>query len=151
MADDTLKHIKSLREKTGAPILEIKKMLEKTKNDIKKTEELLKEWSAKKAASKEGEETHAGVVESYIHLGGKVGSMIVLSCQTDFVARTDDFKKLAREIAMQVASMNPKDEKELLKQSYIRDQKKTIETLVKDHIAKLGENITVKKISRFSV
>lgn len=151
MVDDTIKHIKTLREKTGAPILEVKKALVKTKNDIKKAEESLKEWSAKKAASKQGEETHAGIVESYIHPGGKVGSMIILTCQTDFVARTDDFKNLGREIAMQVASMNPKDEKELLKQAYIRDSKKTIEILIKDHVAKLGENITVKKITRFSI
>lgn len=150
MANDTLTNIKALREKTGAPILEIKKALEKSNNNIKSAEEELKEWSEKKALSKAGQATSAGVVDSYIH-AGKVGAMIVLSCQTDFVARTDEFKKLAREISMQVASMNPKDINELLKQTYIRDSKKTIESLIKDSIAKLGENIQVKKIVRVTL
>lgn len=150
MANNQLANIRLLREKTQAPILEIKKALEKSNNDIKKAEVALKEWSDKKAASKAGEATSAGIVESYIH-AGKVGSMVVLSCQTDFVARTDEFKKLAKEIAMQIASMEPRDVNDLLKQTYIRDSKKTVEQLVKEAVAKLGENIKIKKIIRFTI
>ncbi|MBI2028844.1 elongation factor Ts [Candidatus Gottesmanbacteria bacterium] len=150
MSNNQLTNIKLLREKTQAPILEIKKALEKSNNDILKAEVALKEWSDKKAASKAGEATSMGVVEAYIH-SGKVGAMVILTCQTDFVARTNEFKKLAKEIAMQVASMDPKDVNDLLKQSYIRDAKITINDIIKEKVAKLGENIKIKKIIRFSI
>lgn len=142
--------IKKLRDETQAPILEIKKALEKASGDFQKAHSELKKWSDEKAAKKKGETTSQGIVEAYIHAGGNVGSLIVLTCQTDFVARTTDFKKLAHELAMQVASMNPKDVKVLLSQTYIRDSKKTIKTLIDENIAKLGENIEVKKLIRFS-
>ena len=80
-----------------------------------------------------------------------VGSLVSLACETDFVARTDDFKNLAKEIAMQVAAMNPKNAEELMKQAYIRDPKVTIEDLIKEQIAKLGENIQVKNFSRQTI
>lgn len=143
--------IKKLRDETQAPILEIKKALEKANGDFQKARLELKKWSNEKAAKKKGEATFQGIVEAYVHAGGTVGSLIVLTCQTDFVARTADFKNLAHELAMQVASMNPKDEKDLLSQTYIRDSKKTIKALVDETIAKLGENIIVKKITRFSI
>ncbi len=146
-----LENIKKLRKKTGASILKIKQALEESKGNPDKALTALQKWAEKEAAKKKGQATSAGLVEAYIHVGGKVGSLIVLSCQTDFVARTNEFKQLAHEIAMQVASMDPKNVNELLNQSYIRDPKKTIKSLVDESIAKMGENIEVKKIIRFSI
>lgn len=147
----SINDIKKLREKTGAPILEIKKALEENKGNFDKTLISLQKWAKEQAAKKKSEATSQGLVEAYIHAGGKVGSLIILSCQTDFVARTGEFKQLAHELAMQVASMNPKDVDKLLKQTYIRDPKKTIRALIDEAIAKMGENIEVKKIIRFSI
>jgi len=147
----SLDDIKKLRAETEAPVLEVKKALEKANGDYDRAKAHLEVWSKEQAAKKSGEATSAGVVESYIHTGCKVGAIIVLGCQTDFVARTDNFKTLAHEIAMQVASMDPKDVSSLLDQTYIRDPKKKIKDLVNEQIAKLGENIIIKKLVRFSV
>src|SRR3990167_9977279 len=142
--------IKKLREKTGAGVADCREALEEAKNDLKKAEEILTKKGFEKAAKKSDRETKAGLVESYVHQA-RVGAMVELLCETDFVARTDEFKTLAHEVAMQVASMNPKDSATLLKQEYIRDPQKTIADLVKEVIAKLGENITVGRISRFEL
>jgi elongation factor Ts len=142
--------IKTLREKTGAGIADCREALETTKNDLKKAEEYLKKKGFEKAAKKADRETKSGLIDSYIHQG-RVGSIVELLCETDFVARTDEFKNLAHEISMQVASMNPKDVKVLEKQEYIRDAQKTIGDLVKETIAKLGENITIGRFSRFEL
>lgn len=143
--------IKKLREETGAPVLEIKKALEEARGDGKKAREILKRSGFERAAKKAERETKAGVVETYIHSTKNSGATVVMVTETDFVARTDEFRNLAREVAMQVTAMNPKDEKELLKQPYIRDPEKTIGDLVKENIAKFGENIKVKEFKRFKV
>lgn len=142
--------IKKLRERTGAGIADVREALEEAKGDLKAAEKLLRERGFEKAAKKEGRETKAGLIESYVHQA-RVGAMIEVFCETDFVARTDEFKTLAHEIAMQVASMNPKDNSELLKQEYIRDPSKTVGDLIKETIAKLGENITIGRIARFEI
>src|SRR6185312_17287919 len=100
--------------------------------DYKKALELLHSKAAEKAAKKADRETGQGIVETYVHGGGKIGVMVMLLCETDFVARTDEFKHLAHEIAMQIAAMNPENEEELLKQEYIKDPSKTIEQMVKE-------------------
>lgn len=143
--------IKTLREKTAAGIMDCRRALEETKGDAKKAEELLKIWGVQKAEKKADRETKAGSVDSYVHAGGKVGVLLELLCETDFVARTDDFKKLSHEICLQIASMDPKDTKSLLKQEYIRDPGVNIETLVKQTIGKLGENITIARFTRFEL
>lgn len=143
--------IKKLREKTGGGIADCRKALEEAKGDFKKAEELLKSWGIDKATSKADRAVGAGLVETYIHGGGKVGSMVEINCETDFVARTDEFKALAHEVAMQVAAMDPKDVKELMEQLYIRDAGKKIETLVGETIAKVGENIQIKRFMRFEL
>lgn len=142
--------IKQLREKTGAGVADCREVLEVAKGDIKKAEELLKVKGFEKAAKKGDRETNAGLIDSYIHQG-RVGSIIELMCETDFVARTDEYKELAHEISMQVASMNPKNVAALEKQEYIRDPSKTIGDLVKEAIAKLGENITIGRFQRFEL
>ena len=103
-----------------------------------------------KATKKEGKETSQGIIESYVHQR-RVGVLVELRCETDFVARTDEFKNLAHEIALQVASMNPKNVEALLKSTYIRDESMTTEGLVKQTVAKVGENITIAQFARLSL
>lgn len=143
--------IKKLREKTGAGIADSRKALEEAKGNLAKAEELVKSWGLDKAATKADRAVGAGLVETYIHGGGKVGAMVEVACETDFVARTDEFKNLCHELAMQAAAMDPKDVEEFLKQEYIRDGSKTIEQLVKETIAKVGENIKVRRFMRFEL
>lgn len=143
--------LKKLREETSAGVSDCRQALEDAKGDYEKAKKLIMERGLEKAAKKEGKETAQGIVDSYIHASGKVGVLIELRCETDFVARTDDFKKLAHEIALQVAAMNPKNVKELLASAYIRDASSTIDALIKLTIAKVGENITVARFSRLSL
>lgn len=143
--------IKKLRVKTGAGIMEAKKALEETKGDLKKAAEILKKQGLLKAEKKEGRKTGEGVIESYIHVTGKVGVLVEVQCETDFVARTPDFKNLCHELAMQIASMKPKNIDELLKQEYIRDSSSTIANLIKSLIGKVGENIVVKRFQRMEL
>ena len=143
--------LKKLRLETSAGIADCRKALEETGSDYKKAGEWLRKHGLEKASKKEGRETSQGLIESYIHQNGRVGALVEVLCETDFVARTDEFKKLVHEICMQAAAMNPKDVDALLKQAYIRDASKTIEDLVKEAIAKVGENIVVKRLQRFEI
>lgn len=151
MAQLDLKAIKKLRDETSASIADCRKALEQANGDEKKALEWLKKRAGEIAAKKADRETGQGIVEAYIHGAGKVGVLVELLCETDFVAKTDEFKVLAKEIAMQVAAMNPADVEALLKQDYIRDGSLTIEQLVKNAIGKIGENITVKRFVRFEI
>lgn len=151
MANADIELLKKLRVETSASIADCRKALEETDNDYKKAQDWLKKRGIEKAEKKSDRATEQGLVESYIHAGGKVGVLLEILCETDFVARTDDFKNLAREISMQVAAMNPKDVSALLKQEYIRDGSITIEELIKSVIGKLGENITVKRFQRYAL
>jgi len=146
-----LKLLKKLREETGVSIADIRMALEETGNDEKKTIEWLKKHGIEKADKKAQRETSQGLVEAYVHQNGKIGAVVVLTCETDFVARTEDFKHLAHELAMQVAALNPKSVKDLTEQEYIRDASVKISDLVKQTIAKLGENITIAEIKRFEI
>lgn len=143
--------IKKIREETGASIADVRIALEETGSKYDKAIDWLKKHGIEKAGKKADRKTSQGLIESYIHQNGKVGAMIEILCETDFVARTDDFKHLAHEVAMQVAAMNPKSVDTLLKQEYIRDSSITIENLVKQAIGKLGENIVIKDIKRFEI
>jgi elongation factor Ts len=107
MAEITTQMIKELRERTGAGIVDCKKALQEANGDMEKAVEILRRKGAAKAAKKAERATAEGIVVSYIHAGGKVGALVELNCETDFVARTEDFKKLGYEIAMQVAAMSP--------------------------------------------
>lgn len=146
-----VKLIKKLRDETQASIADVRKALEETSGNYEKAIVWLKKHGIEKAEKKADRVTAQGLVESYIHQNGKVGALIEILCETDFVARTDDFKHLAHEVAMQVAAMNPKDVDTLLKQEYIRDNSVTVENLIKQSISKLGENIVVKSITRFEI
>lgn len=140
-----LDDIKRLREETSAGVTDCRQALVDAGGDYQKAEKLLAERGLEKAAKKEGKETSQGIIESYVHSNGRVGVVVELRCETDFVARTDEFKKLAHEIALQVAAMKPKNVKTLLAQVYIRDPNLTVAELIKQTIAKLGENITVAR------
>lgn len=157
----TTTQIKELREKTGAGIMECKRALDEG-GSMPEAEKLLKQWGLAMAEKKAGREASQGVIDSYVH-AGRIGAMVELNCETDFVARTDDFKTLAREIAMQVAATNPSrissQETEpaedgdvpLLDQPYIRDPSKTVQELLNDAIARLRENIVVRRVARFEL
>jgi elongation factor Ts len=153
--------IKELREKTGAGIMECKRALDEG-GSMDQAEKLLKEWGVASAAKRAGREASQGIIDSYVH-AGRIGALIELNCETDFVARTDDFRTLAREIAMQVAATNPTrissadaDTSEdgdvpLLDQPYIRDPSKTVHDLMNETIAKTRENIVIRRVARFEL
>jgi len=151
MSDISSKEIKKLRDETGAGVMDVRSALLESSGDIEKAKGILKEKGLEKASEKADRETAEGLIETYIHSGGKIGAMVFVACETDFVARTDEFKNLAREVAMQVASMNPTTIEELLEQEYIRDTSKSIKELIAEVVAKTGENIQIKKFSRFSL
>ena len=149
--DITAEQVKKIREETGAPVMEIRRALMDANGDGERAKEILKERGLEKAAEREERETAQGLIEAYVHPDARVGALVHIACETDFVARTDEFKTLAHELAMQVASMNPQSVEELLKQEYIRDSTKKISELVSEVIAKTGENIQVKHIARFEL
>ena len=140
--------IRKLREKTGAPVVRAKKVLEEVKGDEKKAEKILKKEGFEKAAKRSGRATKQGVIATYNHHNQKVVAVVELFCETDFVARNDLFKELAHDLAMQAASMKAEDAKELEKQDYIKDPSKKVSELVKDVIAKTGENIRIGRVIR---
>jgi elongation factor Ts len=158
--------VKELRDQSGAGIMQCRKALMECEGDAKKALEVLKQQSLFKAAKKAERKAVEGLVEAYIHTAGRVGAMVELNCETDFVARTDEFKQLAHHLAMQVAAMNPKfiTEKEykpeteeepqdacLLLQADIKQPDKTIKETIAEVIARTGENIKVSRFTRFEL
>ncbi len=196
MANITAQMVKELREMTGAGMMDCKNALVEADGDMEKAVEILRKKGIAKAEKKAGRETKDGLVEAYIHAGGKLGVLVEVNCETDFVANTDDFKTFVRNVAMQIAATNPiaisredvpedviNREKEiyreqalssgkpehivdkiaegklekffaenvLLEQAYIRDPEKTIKDYLTETIAKLGENITIRRFARFRI
>ena len=143
--------ITKLREKTGAPMLRAKKVLEEQKGDSAKAEKILKKEGFEKAEKKGERSTTQGLVETYEHHSGKVASVVELLCETDFVAKNKIFKELAHNLALQVASMGAKDATELKKQYFIRDPSKKVSYLIKEAISKTGENIIIGRIYRIEI
>lgn len=145
-----INNIKKLREQSGAGIVDCREALKESNGDMEKAKEWLKKKGLEKGTKKSEREIKAGIVETYSH-AGKVGVLVELLCETDFVARTQDFKSLAHELALQIASMNPSSVEELLGQEYIRDANLTIDQLIKSVIGKLGENIQVGRFERIEL
>ncbi|MBP1155976.1 MULTISPECIES: translation elongation factor Ts [unclassified Paenibacillus] len=188
--------VKELREKTGAGMLDCKKALEEANGDLTKAAEILREKGLSAAANKAGRIATEGVVESYIHAGGRIGVLVEVNCETDFVAKTDSFKEFARDVAMQIAAANPQyvrreevpqealdKEREILKnqalnegkpanivekmvegrmskfyeefclleQSFIKDPDKTINALLNEKVATIGENISIRRFVRYEL
>lgn len=144
----TAQQVKELRDETGAGIMDAKRALTESKGDMKAAKTWLEKKGLERADNKADRETGVTTVFSYVHFNGKVGTLVKLACETDFVAKTDDFVKLGKELAMQTASMGAETPEELLKQDYLRDPKKTIEQLVKEVSGKTGENVRVLAIAK---
>ncbi|MBI2590833.1 MAG: elongation factor Ts [Candidatus Blackburnbacteria bacterium] len=147
----SIEHIKKLREELGVSISDIRYALEESDGNEDKAREFLRKKGLERAEKKSERQIKAGRVFSYIHHTGTLGAMVVLGCETDFVARTDEFQKLGQEIAMQVASLGGENVEEVSKQDYIRDSGKTVEDLIKEVIGKLGENIQLLDLKRLAV
>ena len=146
-----IEQIKQLRSETGVSISECKKALVEAKGDIEKAKEILRKRGQDFAQTKAERETGEGIVETYIHPNGKIGVMVELHCETDFVASCEEFRKLAHELCLQIATMNPTSESSLLAQLWIRDESKAIKDLIDEYIAKIGENIIIKRFVRYEM
>ena len=147
----TINQIKELREVTGISISECKKALEQARGDMEKAKVFLREWGREVAEKKKERAVGQGLIVSYVHGNGKVGSLVAVKCETDFVARSEDFKNLCHELALQVVSLEAESVEDLLAQQYIRDSSKTVKDLIGEYIAKLGENVVVEKFTRFQI
>ncbi len=143
--------IKKLRDQTGLSVADIRSALEEANGNEAEALKILNSKGHKIAEKKAGRRAAEGVVESYIHNNKKVGALILLNCETDFVAKNRDFQELAHDLAMQIASMDPQSSEELLAQPFIKDQSLTIQELINKAIAKLGENIKIGGFSRFNI
>ncbi len=143
--------IKQLRQKTNLSVMECKKALEDAKGDEKEALKLLEAKGQEKAVKKSQRETKEGLIEAYIHNNGKLGVLLELTCETDFVAKNSQFKELAHDLAMHIAAMEPQDVEELLSQPFVKDEQKTIGDLINEAIAKLGENIKIRKFVRLEI
>ena len=166
MAEITTAMIKELREATSCGVMDAKRALEAANGDMKAARAIIREQGLAAAAKRADRATSQGVIESYIHGGGRIGVIIELNCETDFVAATADFRQLAKDIALQVAAMNPTvvsptdrtpemegpdTELCLLSQPFIRDSGKTIGEMVTEVVAKTGENVRVNRFARFEL
>lgn len=169
--------VKELRALTSAGVMDCKRALDEAGGNVQKAAEILRQQGLAKAEKKMGREAGQGLIHTYIHAGGRIGAMIELNCETDFVARTDDFKSLAHDLAMQAAAVPPRfvnvddvsdsdreagiaefgDEKRFLEstvflsQPFIKEPRRSIEDVVRDAISKVGENIVVRRVARFEV
>ena len=158
--------VKELRERTGAGVMECKKALEETNGDLEQALSVLQSRGVTLAEKRAGRETMQGLIECYIHAGGRIGTIVEVNCETDFVARTDDFRALAHDLAMQIAASDPVSVSEedlpsdaegepaelcLLRQPFIKDDSRTVDDVVKEVIAKTGENIRIRRFERFEL
>ncbi len=146
-----LELVKQIREETGLGVMDIKNALEKAEGDIQKAKDALREKGLSAAAKRADRETRQGLVAVYTHFTGKMAAMVELLCETDFVAKGEDFVKLSKDLASHVAAMEPATTEELLEQDYVKDPSKKVKDLVNELIAKVGENVRVGRITRFSI
>ena len=142
--------LKQLREETGFGIMDIKRALDEAEGDVDKARELLKQKSAMTVAKKADRATKQGLIETYTHLG-RIGAMVEVNCETDFVARNEEFKAFVHDLALHVASMNPTDLEDLLNQPFFKDDSATVRQLVEQLVGKIGENIQIKRFARYEL
>lgn len=158
--------IRALREKTGAGIMDCKRALEKSSGSGEGAMELLRQWGLASVANKSSRAAKDGVIQAYIHVGGRIGVLVELNCETDFVARTLEFQTLAHDIALQIAAMHPQivdderpledldssdGEPRLLHQPFIKDSSRSVQDIVSDVVARTGENIQIRRFVRFEL
>lgn len=146
-----MQDIKNLREETGAGVVEVKQALEEANGDYQKALESLMKKVAKKVEKRADRSTNDGLVHAYVHGGGKIGSLVHIGCETDFVAKTDQFQKLCHDVAMQVCTGDYANKQELLDSEFIKDPSKKIQNLIEEVIAKTGEKVELKGFAKFSV
>lgn len=146
----TVDQIKSLRQKTGIGIHDVKSALVEADGNEEEAIKILKKRGLSVVAKKSGRATSEGLIDTYVH-SGRIGAMVEVSCETDFVARNDDFKAFVHDLALQVASMNPENVDELLKQEFFKDNSKTIRDYLNETISRIGENIKIARIHRFEL
>jgi elongation factor Ts len=146
----SIEEIKQLRESTGISVIECQKALKEAGGDIEKAKEILKKWGKDFAQTRADRVAQQGIIDAYIHAAGRVGVMIELRCETDFVAESTDFRNLSHEICLQIAAISP-DEGPVLEQPWIKDPSKTLKDLIDAVIAKLGENIVLEKYIRYAL
>ncbi len=162
----TTNRVRELRDQCGAGIMDCRKALLEAEGNTERALQIIKQQGLLRAKKKAERATNQGVVEAYIHAGGRIGAMVEVNCETDFVARTEEFKELAHHLAMQVAAMSPQfiSEEELpedcdtdpqtaclLLQADIKDPSRTVQDIITETIAKVGENIKVSKLARFEL
>ncbi len=143
--------VKQLREKTGASMMECKKALEESRGDQEKAVKVLREKGKHVASKKSSREAKQGIIEAYIHSNKKIGVLLELNCETDFVARNEEFKQLAHQLAMHIAGMNSEDEKSILEEPFVKNPEITVKELIEQKVAKLGENIQIGKFTRYEL
>lgn len=164
--DISATQVKELREQTGAGVMECKRALQEAGGNMTRAKEILHRQGLARAEKKAGRVATQGLIDAYIHAGGRIGAMVEVNCETDFVARTDEFRQLAHDIAMQVAATAPRyiragdvpaeeaaraSELALLAQPFIKDPGLTVEELIKRYVAKLGEAISVRRFVRYEL
>ncbi len=142
--------IQRLREETGAGMMDCKRALADAKGDYKKAVELIRERGLLKAQKRADRATGAGLLEAYIH-NGRVGVLLDLRAETDFVAHSDPFQELAHELVLQISAMSPASVEELLRGPYIKDETMTVENLIKGVVARVGENVRVERFARYEI
>ena len=163
----TVTMIKDLRQKTGAGVMDCKRALEEADGNEDTAQDLLRRKGLADAAKRVDRDTREGVVEAYIHTGGRLGALVEINCETDFVARTPELKELAHDLAMQVAAMpstvyvdrsevgeddtRPLEEVCLIDQSFIKDPSRTVADVVQEAVARVGENVKVRRFARFAL
>jgi len=146
-----IEDIKELRSDTSMSVMDVKKALEEADGDMQKAREFLRSRGVEIAKKKQEREAGEGIIETYLHVTKKTGVILDLRSETDFVAKSPDFKTLAHELVLQIAAMDPESVEELLAQDYVKDSSKKVQNLLEEYIAKLGENIVVKRFSRYQI
>ncbi len=143
-------NLQKLRDETGAGVMDCKKALEKADGDMEKAKDVIKEKGMIIADKKSDRKTGAGFLKTYVH-NNRVGVLMEIRTETDFAIKSDPFQTLAHELAMQIAAMGPEDVDELLKQPFIKDESQTVQDVVKEAIAEVGENVNIERFARYEV
>lgn len=146
-----INQLKKLRSETEVSLMECKKALEEAGGDLEKAKEILRKKGLEFAKTKKERRVGEGIIEAYIHANKKVGTLLELRCETDFVARSQDFQRLAHELCLHIAGMSPAGIDSLLEQPFVKDPAKTVRDLIDEYIAKLGENISVERFVRYEI
>ena len=147
----TAADVKKLRDETGAGMMDCKKALDEAKGNFHEAKEIVRQKGLARAEKKADRETKEGYIASYVHATGKTAALVEILCETDFVARNEEFQSMARDVAMQVVAMTPADTEELLGQDFIKDPSMTVQDVVKGLSGKIGEKFEINRFVRYTV